>query len=156
MNYLDRIRAEIDSMAVKGVAEPGFEVGPTDHVVGEVSDDLKKVLRLIRNEYEEAVNLSEQAQTTLVEEQTRILLARAAMAHRKHEFLMELLWLSLQEEFGLWGKNVGIRKGWKVVWSDSRPSEENGGPPEMVIVLNPPKRSEAEQVQTKKDSSQLN
>lgn len=156
MNYLDRIRAEIDSMAVKGVVEPGFEVGPSDHIVGEVSDDLKKVLRLIRNEYEEALNLSEQAQTTLIEEQSQILLARAAMAQRKSEFLTELFHLSLQEEFGLWGKLVGIRKGWKVVWSEPLPSEEDDGPPKMVIILGPKRQAVGEPAQTKKDSSQMN
>jgi hypothetical protein len=39
----------------------------------------------------------------------------AARLHAKSEVLDEIFWVGLKDAHKLWGKSVGIRKGWKVV-----------------------------------------
>lgn len=121
--WLDMVKIEIENMDTSKLIEPPQEVDCNrDHVVCDAEEALRKLyslamqfekeatVALINARYSGNVNDIKDA----VENGTRLM--------KKVETLREIFWISLKDNYDLWDKSsVGIRKGWKVVWSDSDP-----------------------------------
>lgn len=100
---------------VQEYSEPDSEVEKGDHIVGIMSDDLKKLYTLWRQFSYRASELALQL------EYGRQNVSRAEVDEIKTKagLLGGLFWIAVSDEFGLWNrKSTGVRKGYKVVWSD--------------------------------------
>ena len=104
---------------VNDLGEPDTEVNIHDHIVGELSNDLRKLYTMWKK-------------TTEVAARTKVDLLFSNSKHKeeldrrfselssKSEALREIFWIGVHDEHDLWSKDsVGVRRGWKVVWSDS-------------------------------------
>ena len=119
MSYRKELCDELDNIGPGQLVEPSGEIGPNDNIAGLASVEIKKICTLrantakagrelvkrmiLSNNFEEAAKLGEEI--------TRI--------EQKCDLLDSLLWLTVRDEFKLWGKrSVGIKKGFVVVWTD--------------------------------------
>lgn len=117
--WLDIVRMELENLDPKFLPEPTTEVGSRDHVVGEADTDLKRLYALAMQWDKAAIESLVAARYINNREDQEHLVEKAAEIRRKSELLMEIFWVSLKDYFDLWRKpSVGIRKGWKVVWSE--------------------------------------
>ncbi|MBI4149273.1 hypothetical protein HY491_02400 [Candidatus Woesearchaeota archaeon] len=121
--WLDVITTELSSIEPGAVAEPESELKQGDIVVGDVPDDLKQFFGLskrwmMKAEQEEDVATAQRASNP---EQTNQHIEEATKLWKKAKTLREIFWISIKDAFSLWGKeSIGVRKGWKVVWSEER------------------------------------
>lgn len=100
---------------IKEFQEPTADVVKGDHVVGEMSEDLKKLWTLWKQSAYRASELSLQHRYG----QQNVTKAQATEAETKAEVLNIIFWIAIHDEFSLWDKNsTGVRRGFKVVWSD--------------------------------------
>src|SRR3989344_4963099 len=119
MSYRKELCDELDNIGPGQLFEPSGEIGPNDNIAGLASVEIKKICTLrantakagrelvkrmiLSNNFEEAAKLREEI--------TRI--------EQKCDLLDSLLWLTVRDEFKLWGKrSVGIKKGFVAVWTD--------------------------------------
>lgn len=121
MPWLDEIRAELDGFTPESLKsfEPQTEAEKGEHVVGELADDLKKLLSLVvryRKKAREAFAAlirSVFKEGAAYEEN----LLEYMVLSEKARVLKEIFHISINSAFNLWQKPMfGVRKGWKVVW----------------------------------------
>ena len=108
--------------------EPQTELDPQKfHVLGEMTEDLKKLYTLwftLAKQKDEYLLAARYAKD---EKEEKLNLTRAIELGEKTEVVKQIFWISLRDEFNLWNKLVidevmiGVSKGFKVVWSE-RPS----------------------------------
>jgi hypothetical protein len=117
--WLDIIKMELENLDLEGLLEPTTEVGAKDHVVGEADTDLKRLYGLAMQWDKTAIESLVAARYVNNREHQEHHVEKATELHKKSELLMEIFWASIKDSFDLWQKpSVGIRKGWKVVWSE--------------------------------------
>lgn len=100
--------------------EPEENVVKSDCVIGEASEDLKRIytfaekLRETGARYVIDARFSKNTQFR-IESKKKLCEIQA-----KIEAVMAIFWITLRDNFDLWDKEgVGIRKGWKVVYRKS-------------------------------------
>jgi len=117
--WLDIVKMELENLDSKVLLEPTSEVQPKDHVVGEADPDLKRVYGLAMQWEKTAIEMVvavRYVNNRANQEQT---IHKADELKKKSEILMDIFWTSLKDSFDLWQRpSVGIRKGWKVVWTE--------------------------------------
>lgn len=107
----------LELQEVQEYKEPDMQVEKGDHIVGDMSDDLKKLYTLWRQFSYRASEL------TLQLEYGRQNVGKAEVNEikTKAEVLRDLFWIAVSDEFELWDRNrTGVRKGFKVVWSEEQ------------------------------------
>lgn len=114
--WLDLVTMEAEGSEID--IEPDTEVEQTDHVVGEVSPELRKLFSISRSMQMEAeqtgLNLRYGREKNQEAAQEKML-----MLLDKSKILMQIFWSELKDVHNLWSQPaIGVRKGWKVVWSD--------------------------------------
>lgn len=121
--WLDMVSMEIKNMDPDKLIEPGGEVTSKDHVVGEMDDDHKRFYSLAMQWEKAALEIALAGHYGNVNERAQAM-RKAYQLRKKAEVLLENFWLSLNDTFDLWDKpSSGVRRGWKVVWSEpSAPS----------------------------------
>jgi len=119
--WLESILQELKgvSEAQEGFAEPHTDTGPKDHVVGVADSDLRKIFFLVKQYKKRTLELVAElmvCRSSEVENKTK----EAKRYNTQGNVLMDVFWVSCRAAFPeLWDKpSIGIRKGWKVVWSD--------------------------------------
>ena len=121
--WLKLLPLELQSIPEREYINPKAKVDPKkDHIVGDMTEDQKKL-------YTRWLNLEQVFEQTLLEakyetdeDKQKKLLIKVEELHTKAEVVKEIFWISVRDEFELWGKGaIGVRKGFKVVWSE----EEN-------------------------------
>ncbi len=121
--WLDMLSIEMENMDATKLIEPPHEVDPSrDHVVCKAEEALCKLYSL-------AMQFEKEANVALINarysgnlNEIKDALENGARLMKKVETLREIFWISLKDNHDLWNKpSVGIRRGWKVVWSDSDP-----------------------------------
>ncbi len=115
--WLDKILAEIREMEnEKDVITAAIDVGPGEHVVGILDQDLRKFSCLV---WKYQIRLQEIEQLSEDSGHTKEL----AQAQMHAQVLETLFWVSIRERFpDLWGQMLlGIRKDWKLVWIEPGP-----------------------------------
>lgn len=120
--WMESILAELKSVpvTVEGDAEPDEEPGPKEHVVGIADSGLRKTFCLIKEYRRRTMRAAadiEVSSATAREEKKN----EAAWFYAQAELLTEVFWLSCRAAFPeLRSKaSIGIRKGWKVIWSEA-------------------------------------
>jgi len=118
MSWLKILPMELANIDAKELVEPGEEVDPrSDVVVGEASDDLKRIYTLTEKLQEAGVRYSVDARFSKDNNLRSDAEKKVYELHDKLEALMRIFWITLKDDFNLWGKDsVGIRKGWKVTY----------------------------------------
>lgn len=123
MNLLDNVQVELQSIKEDDLIEPGFDIDPeVDTEVGEATLDLKKIYTLQEKFQQLALKHAVDARCARTDGERKAAMATAIEFREKSELIGNFFWACLKDEFGLWLKpSVGIRKGWKVVWSTRPP-----------------------------------
>ena len=118
MSWLKILPMELANIDAKELVEPGEEVDPrSDVVVGEASDDLKRIYTLTEKLQEAGVRYSVDARFSKDNNLRSDAEKKVYELQDKFETLMRIFWITLRDDFNLWGKDsVGIRKGWKVTY----------------------------------------
>ena len=103
---------------VEGLVLPEAPLGPNDHVVGILDDDMKKLYTLYRS-VDKQSDLARLEYVHSSSEDRVSLSSRARELQMKAATLKDIFWIGVQDSFGLWDKEyVGVRVGWQVVWYD--------------------------------------
>lgn len=120
-NWIKLLPLELHEIEEGEFCEP--ETGPEsgkDNIVGEMSIDLKRIYTRYRTLRESADRAAIDAKYAKKEEQRKEFLIKALELHEKAEAMESIFWISVKDEFGLWGKeSIGVRKGFLVVWSEA-------------------------------------
>lgn len=107
----------IELQEVEEYKEPDMNMEKGDHIVGDMSDDLKKLYTLWRQFSYRADELKLQLRYG----RQNVGKAEVAEISTKAEALRALFWIAVADEFELWDRgNTGVRKGYKVVWSEEQ------------------------------------
>lgn len=133
MPWLDEIKAELDEFTPEflGSFEPQIEAEKGERVVGELTDDLKKLFSLmaryrikgrrafvafIHGVFKEGVAYEEN-------------LLEYVVLSEKARVLKEIFHISINNAFNLWQKPAfGVRKSWKVVLVEEETKTEKEAP----------------------------
>ncbi|MBI5913644.1 hypothetical protein HY839_04370 [Candidatus Azambacteria bacterium] len=98
--------------------KPIDEVAPGEHVVGVVSEGYKKLYALAERYQEKGDGAFDQEMRRALGHKIpkRVLCPESAGGlHEKATAVRGIFWASIRDAHGLWGKEIGIRKGWKIV-----------------------------------------
>ncbi len=121
MTWLSLIKIELENLDLQDPKFRGLEPNTRldtarDQIVGDAADDIRKLYVLALHWDKTACETATAARYLAREDQPEQL-RKVAELQRKSEILMDILWVSLKDSFGLWDKPaVGLRKGWKIVW----------------------------------------
>ena len=115
-NWLMLIPMELSM--VEQLLDPPGEVKSSDHQVGEMDNELKKLYtlwqQLEKSTYQTMLD-ARYKQLTPEEE------AKINEMQQKTSVLRATFWIVVKDTFQLWGKeSIGVRHGFMVVWSDSQ------------------------------------
>ena len=118
MSWLKILPMELANIDAGEFSEPDDEVDPkSDIVVGEASDDLKRIYTLSERLREAGARYSIDARFSKDNRLRSDAGKKAYELAKKIEVLKEIFWITLKDDFDLWNKDsVGIRKGWKVTY----------------------------------------
>lgn len=117
--FLKLLQLELSSLEQNNFFEPDAELENNDNIVGNLSEELIRLFSLWRLTEKETMEIIiKERYGHFSDEQRKELLYDANKAHQKSEFLRELFWIEIRDEYHLWDKpQIGIRKGRKIVWS---------------------------------------
>ncbi len=145
---LKELTAQMENVNLSGTTGPAEEVGKRDHIVGVMSDGLKR-LWVVRD----------QAHDTLMSVRRDVFMAGSAAksraefarilatfevpfvaASQRVDVLNRLFWASVRHEFsGECSKaNIDIREGWQVVWIEEEDKLTVGGLIEALLARSDP------------------
>lgn len=139
-NYLTKtLPKEVE--AIKDFVDPLDSVKDGEHVIGTASDYLKKVYTLSRRKHEEAEFIKRSILSDLqsgliqcLEEHEKF--AEGSEIDFKAGVIINFFWLLVKEEFQIWHReNIGIRKGYQVVWYDEEQPSGGGSIEELLSAL---------------------
>jgi hypothetical protein len=133
-----KLLKELDS--VKKMDDPENEIGPKDKVIGDMTEDQKKLHTLSINlkkqamekrykttfslggnekeNFEKFVETFLRAALQMEMKEEKEVLEKFAELMEKADIIREIMWMDIKDHFHLWSHNIGIRKGFKVVVRD--------------------------------------
>lgn len=117
--WLDSLLMEINNISLEGAPEPQTELSEEDHVVGEATEEMKRLYAAAQNWERQAAEAYVAARYEPDDEKKRQHAVYAASMANKSSVTMDIFWIEATDAFDLWGKiGIGIRKGWQIVWQD--------------------------------------
>ena len=131
--FLHNLLQSAGKIPERDLTVPTSAVRANDRVVGVIEDlDLKRLYSLM-GKYDEKLGLLHAQFDAKLRSVPFSQLAEAQAVRDEFEakhnevlstgkLVSKLFWGSVRDQFGLWGKNVGLREGWKVVWLEERAS----------------------------------
>lgn len=116
--WLKSIQAALKKVSGEDSVEPDYEGCEHDHVVGVADIELRKLFFLFLQNKKQSQEAAA-AVLTFGGKDREAKLQEAARFDTQADVLKDVFWVSCRHAFPeLWGKpNIGIRKGWKVVWT---------------------------------------
>lgn len=138
-SYLNDLQLRISKVDPRVAIQPQTEVGPNDHVVGIMSDHLKQLYHLREETVRMLGDLGKHLETEMSPEEEDgedgeesigdsgldgsddlgELQKKVNALYHEWSVLDRLFWHSVCHEFSeIAHKQIGCRKGWKVVWTD--------------------------------------
>lgn len=123
---IKQILENADRVCVDEVDEPDLDILPHDCVLGTCSDSAKIIYALRAQAFAQSNTLKKRLLHIAIENQgikkepsefTQLKMSYFTVA-KQWEILDKIFWLTLHEEFPILKTKaeVGIRRGWKVVW----------------------------------------
>ena len=130
--WLKLLPLELDGINKLEYIEPDHPSEKGDHSVGEMSDTTRQLYTL--GILLEKDGRQHQLDAHYCDDKTRKLEleAKAVEFLSKATIIRELMWIGIKDEFGLWGENIGVRRGFKVV---IRPKEGGDIPPFIKRIM---------------------
>mgnify|MGYP005820954337 CR=1 FL=1 len=127
LTWLKSLPLEISMVEVSNTLVPKQEVGPQDHVLGEVSEDLKRLFALRTSVVKQGAQLMVDANFGGSEGMSKEDIHRKMIELKnKGEVLNRLFWVGIYEQFNCWEhSSIGVRNGWLAVWTDD--DDDDGG-----------------------------
>lgn len=122
IKLLEELLGEAQAIPLEEVDNPDPQVADAEEVIGELSDNQKKLYTLKNRLIDEGKRLS----------MMQILHHNPEMNNRlfelvhKHALLHELFWSSIMYDLNAWTANLGVRRGWLIV---NCPDSSNPQPP---------------------------
>lgn len=108
---------------IQNYIEPRQEKVGGDHIVGVISDDLKKLWTLCQQYAESSAKAEAELRFGGAGEE---FLGKVNELSEKAKALRDIFFIALCDEFELWDKkSTGVRKGFEVVWTE----EDDSLPP---------------------------
>ena len=117
---------ELSTIDESDFVEPAYEQEAKDSPVGEMSDITRRLFTLSLFLEKNARQAGLDARYCADKTERLELRAKSQECMEKAKLIADLMWISIKDEFGLWGKPVGVRAGYKVV---IMPEPEDGMPP---------------------------
>ena len=146
MNFVELLSITVDTS--QSDVMPSMPVGPGDQCVGEANTTAKRLYILTQECARAAYALQGEARFGDDAQKCQDAASQWHVHEFKTKILYELFWVCVRDQYGLWDKlNVGIRKGWIVVWTqddhmrssqftphfpDGEQAKGNGRPPEQA------------------------
>lgn len=125
--WLETILAEINgvSEAQENSAEPEEEGCQHEHAVGIADSNLRKTFFLFKQYTRRSRELAA-ALSVCGKSEREQLVTEYRRFDQQADALKEIFWVSCRAAFPeLWDKpSIGVRKGWKVIWSEHGTSQE--------------------------------
>ena len=113
--WIEFLPKELDE--IKEFIDPTVEIESNDIVVGDATNEMKRLYTLSRKYEEIFTRMAVEARYAKNENEQIKAIKKATEANQKRETLLEIFWICIKDYFELWGKNsVGIRKGYKIIW----------------------------------------
>lgn len=131
--WLKLLPLELSEMDEPDIIEPEHPLEKNDHLIGEMSDTTRRLFTLGRLLGKSAKQSALDAQYCANRTKKVELQARAREFAAKSNVLKELMWIGIQDEFGLWSANTGVRVGFKVV---TTPEDMDNIPPFLRDLFN--------------------
>ena len=104
--------------------EDDIKVGETE--VGCLPNDLKKLYSYKRALGEQGLRLTLEARLCSDKVKQVEMSAQLCRLKMTADIVNNLFWVAVNDEFDLWDKSdIGIRKGWIVVWYEDKPDVED-------------------------------
>lgn len=127
--WSDGIAKQLEGVDMKSVIEPPVELKPIDHIVGEANPELRQLWGLVQQLERRASEALIPARYDPSEEKRELYIAKAREYRVKAALVLEIFWATIKDTYDLWDKcEVGIRQGWKIVWSDCQHGQQDGIP----------------------------
>jgi len=99
--------------------KPMAKLEEGDHEVGEATEAQKKLFIMAQKLAKMALDTKSELYFAPDEGARAKLAVRFNEFVSKHNVFMDILWVSVKEEFKLWDKpSIGLRKNWIVVWNE--------------------------------------
>lgn len=120
--WLNNLQMELDVIPPEEFVEPEWELKPPDEViVGDMTDDLKRLFTLLRSYFRETEMSKVNTQFSSTDDRASQQ-ARANELMHKTDTLDRIFWTAIGENYNLWEHpQVFIRKGFKIAYSDVVP-----------------------------------
>ncbi len=125
--WLEKIQVQMAALSPEGFAEPECEVGENEHVVGEASESLKRLFTVAQSYVDLKVQkLGDALKAIKNREESAKLRDEANDIGAEAKLLTKIFWQSVRDEYPELADKpeIGIRKGWKVLWKESSGEEE--------------------------------
>lgn len=113
--WFDALTKEAKKINPEGY-KPTERVGPGERIVGQVDKEHRALYALARMYGEKAEGAFDlELRQTLGHAVRMESCEPAAVLRAKAKAVMDVFWASLRGTYDLWGSNVAMRKGWKIV-----------------------------------------
>lgn len=130
--WLKLLPLELDGINKPEYIEPDHPLAKGEHSIGEMSDMTRQLYTLGillekdgRQHQLDANYCDDRAKKLELE-------TKAAEFLSKSNIIRELMWIGIKDEFGLWGENIGVRIGFKVV---TRLKKDDDIPPFLKKIM---------------------
>lgn len=114
--WLDRVFQEIKSIDPERF-RPQSDIGFGDHVLGEADERHKKLYALAEKYKRNADKIAQEAMTApfITRSSKKVLIEEARAEKQRACILMGIFYESIRDLHDLWGEDIDIKKGWKIV-----------------------------------------
>lgn len=125
--WLDKIQEKMAALSPTQFCSPDRELGKDDHVVGEASEGLKRLFTVAQSYVDLKVQkLGDALKAIKNREESAKLRDEANDIGAEARLLTKIFWQSVRDEYPELADKpeIGIRKDWKIVWTDRSSEEE--------------------------------
>lgn len=113
--WLKLLPLELAGISKDDIIEPEYELEKDDQVVGDMSHISRQLFTLAKLLEKDARQCDLDSNYCADKAKKLELEAKTVEFLAKSQAIKEIMWIGLRDEFGIWGKNIGIRTGSKVV-----------------------------------------
>lgn len=118
--WIDTLWEEIEQIGPDDFIQPNTNIDPTkDIVAGPASLKARKLYSLALQYEKKSSERGIESRYEQDNRQKQVLVSLSAEYQAKCDALLKLFWITVDEEYRLWGKrSTGIRTNWTVVYSE--------------------------------------
>jgi len=124
MTWFSNLKMELGMIKPDEFIDPGQEIEPGWTIVGDLPDGMKGLWTAYKNYARAAAEAQVEFNFCRLDEKVEKQ-GKFYELERKSACLNILLFIAIEDHFQLWDKpQTGLRKAWKVVYSDKQPEQQ--------------------------------